>query len=247
MLAASDLETLAAILRGTDVLLLSDEVYEHIVFDGREHQSVLRHDELYARSFAVSSFGKSYHATGWKIGWAAAPPALTNELRKVHQFVTFSITTAEQHALADVLGENPQHLNELGAFYQAKPRSLSRAARRRAPFRLLPVAGAYFQLADYTALSDEDDVTFSAPPHDRIRRNSDPLSPFAPPRAAARGSLLLLQAREGARRRSDAPPASRALSRAHGSPLGAAGAAGAAGAPSSASARSRNATARRGG
>jgi len=160
LLTPADLDTLAEILRGTNVLLLSDEVYEHIVFDGRKHQSVILHDELYARSFAVSSFGKSYHATGWKIGWAAAPPALTTELRKVHQFVTFSTSTPAQHALADVLVEHPAHLLGLGAFYQAK-RDRFRELVLGAPFALLPVRGAYFQLADYTALSDEDDVTFA--------------------------------------------------------------------------------------
>jgi methionine aminotransferase len=177
MLSPGDLDTLAAILRDTKVLLLSDEVYEHIIFDGRSHQSVLRHEELYARSFAVSSFGKSYHATGWKIGWAAAPPALTSELRKVHQFVTFSISTAEQHALADVLAANPNHLDELGAFYQEK-RDRFRALLAGVPFELLPVAGAYFQLADYSALSDEDDVAFARRLTEHVGVAAIPLSPF---------------------------------------------------------------------
>jgi methionine aminotransferase len=177
MLAPSDLAALADILRGTDVLLLSDEVYEHIVFDGRKHQSILRHEELYARSFVVSSFGKSYHATGWKIGWAAAPPVLTEELRKVHQFVTFSITTAEQHALAEVLAANPAHLPELGAFYQQK-RDRFRELLRGVPFTLLPVAGAYFQLADYSALGTEDDLTFARRLTTEVGVAAIPLSPF---------------------------------------------------------------------
>jgi len=177
MLEPSDLAALADILRGTDVLLLSDEVYEHIVFDGRKHQSILRHEELYARSFVVSSFGKSYHATGWKIGWAAAPPALTAELRKVHQFVTFSITTAEQHALAEVLAQNPAHLAELGVFYQQK-RDRFRELLSGVPFTLLPVAGAYFQLADYSALSAEDDVTFARRLTTELGVAAIPLSPF---------------------------------------------------------------------
>jgi len=177
MLAPSDLDALADVLRGTNVLLLSDEVYEHIVFDGRKHQSVLRHEELYARSFVVSSFGKSYHATGWKIGWAAAPPLLTTELRKVHQFVTFSITTAEQYALADVLAENPEHLAELGPFYQRK-RDLFRELIAEVPFQLLPVAGAYFQLADYSAFGTDDDLAFARRLTTELGVAAIPLSPF---------------------------------------------------------------------
>jgi methionine transaminase len=177
VLEAKDLATLAEILRPTRALLLSDEVYEHIIFDGRRHQSVLRNDELYARSFAVSSFGKSYHATGWKIGWAAAPPRLTSELRKVHQFVTFSSSSAAQHALADMLAEDPAHLRTLGAFYQQK-RDQFRASLAGVPFELLPVAGAYFQLADYSALSQDDDLTFARKLTTEIGVAAIPLSPF---------------------------------------------------------------------
>jgi methionine aminotransferase len=177
LLAAEDLAALAEILRGTRVLLLSDEVYEHIVFDGRAHQSVLRHDELWERSFAVSSFGKSYHATGWKIGWAAAPALLTSELRKVHQFVTFSTSTAAQHALADVLADGPTHLGGLGAFYQQK-RDRFRELLSGIPLALLPVAGAYFQLADYSAVSSEDDLTFARRLTTELGVAAIPLSPF---------------------------------------------------------------------
>jgi methionine aminotransferase len=185
VLAPSDLDTLAEILRDTNVLVLSDEVYEHIVFDGRAHQSVLRHDELYARCFAVGSFGKSYHATGWKIGWAAAPPRLSSELRKVHQFVTFSTSTAAQYALADVLAEDPSHLGSLGAFYQGK-RDRFRAAIAQVPFELLPVAGAYFQLVDYSALSDEDDLAFARRLTTEIGVAAIPLSPFYAERTTQR-------------------------------------------------------------
>src|SRR5262249_55620161 len=107
VLSRADLDALAELLRDTNALLLSDEVYEHIVFDGREHESVLRHPELARRSFQVGSFGKSFHATGWKVGWVAAPAPLTNEVRKVHQFVTFATNTPAQHALADVLEADP--------------------------------------------------------------------------------------------------------------------------------------------
>jgi methionine transaminase len=177
VLEPSDLEALAEVLRDTQVLLLSDEVYEHIVYDGRAHQSVLRHDELYARSFAVSSFGKCYHATGWKIGWVTAPPLLTAELRKVHQFVTFSTSTPAQHALAEILGENPDHLRELGPFYQGK-RDRFRELLAPVPFELLPVSGTYFQLVDYSDLSHEDDLVFARRLTIELGVAAIPLSPF---------------------------------------------------------------------
>jgi methionine transaminase len=177
MLTAEDLQTLADLLRGTDVLVLSDEVYEHIIFDGRQHQSMLRRDELYARSFVVSSFGKSFHATGWKVGWCTAPPALTAELRKVHQFVTFATNTPAQFALADVLAADPGHVTALGGFYQAK-RDLFRKLIADVPFKLLPVAGSYFQLADYSAISSEYDVTFARRLTTDVGVAAIPLSPF---------------------------------------------------------------------
>lgn len=160
LLSAADLDKLAAMLRNTNTLLLSDEVYEHIVFDGRTHQSVLRHPELYERSFVIGSFGKSYHATGWKVGWVAAPSVLTSELRKVHQFVTFSTFTAAQHAYADVLEADAGHLAGLSGFYQSK-RDRFRARILGSGFVPLPVASTYFQLVDYGALSDEDDLAFT--------------------------------------------------------------------------------------
>jgi methionine aminotransferase len=178
VLSPADLEILGDLLRGTNVLLMSDEVYEHIVFDGRVHQSMLRNDELYARSFTVSSFGKSFHATGWKVGWVTAPPALTTELRKVHQFVTFSTSTPAQHALADVLTELPGHLASLSSFYQKK-RDLFRALLADLPFELLDVSGAYFQLVDYSRLSAEDDVTFARRLTTDFGVAAIPLSPFS--------------------------------------------------------------------
>jgi methionine aminotransferase len=111
---AADLDALADVLRGGDALVLSDEVYEHIVFDGRAHQSLLTRPELAARSFVVSSFGKTYHCTGWKVGYCVAPPGLTAEFRKVHQFVQFAVVTPMQAALAQFLGECPGHARELG-------------------------------------------------------------------------------------------------------------------------------------
>lgn len=158
-LSRDDLDTLAEILRGTSILVLADEVYEHIIFDGREHQSVLRHPELAERSFAVSSFGKTYHITGWKIGYCIAPPALSVEFRKVHQYLTFCTFNAAQWALAEYLDADPQHYLDLPAFYQQK-RDYFAAALAGSKFQLLPVAGAYFQLADYSALSSESDFDY---------------------------------------------------------------------------------------
>jgi len=177
LLGTDDLATLAEVLDGSDAFVLSDEVYEHIVFDGREHQSLLRHAGLRERSFVVGSFGKAFHTTGWKIGWVAAPAALTRELRKVHQFVTFSTSTAAQHAFADLLEGHPQLLSELPAFYQEKRdrfRSLLAASR----FELLPVAGTYFQLADYSALSNEPDMSFARRLAIEVGVAVIPLSPF---------------------------------------------------------------------
>ena len=177
VMSPADLQALAALVQRTGIYVLSDEVYEHIVFDGRAHQSVLRHPALFSRSFAVGSFGKSFHATGWKVGWVAAPAALTREVRKVHQFVTFATSTPAQHALAEVLESNPEHLNELGPFYQAK-RDRFRSLLADVPFSLLPVAGAYFQLADYSALSDLDDLTFARKLTIETGVAAIPLSPF---------------------------------------------------------------------
>jgi methionine transaminase len=160
VLAASDLDTLAELTRGTNIFILSDEVYEHIVFDGALHQSVLRHAELAARSFVVSSFGKTYHCTGWKVGYCIAPPALSAEFRKVHQYLTFSTFSPAQWAFADVLENDPQHYLDLPAFYQAK-RDRFRELLGPSKFKLLPVRGAYFQVVDYSAISDKDDLNFS--------------------------------------------------------------------------------------
>ena len=159
MLAAADMAALADIVRDTGVLILSDEVYEHIVFDGRVHESVLRYPELAERSFVISSFGKTYHCTGWKVGYCIAPAALTAEFRKVHQYNTFCTFTPAQFAFAEMITAEPEHYRELGAFYQAKR---DRFAQQLAGTRLraLPVPGGYFQLVDYSAVSDLDDAAF---------------------------------------------------------------------------------------
>ena len=159
MLDAADMEAIAALLRGNDILLLSDEVYEHIVFDGRRHESALRYPELRERAFVVSSFGKTYHCTGWKVGYCVAPPALSAEFRKVHQYNTFCTFTPAQHAFAAMLRDDPAHYESLGAFYEEK-RDRFRAQLLGTKLRPLPVAGGYFQLVDYSAVSDLDDLAF---------------------------------------------------------------------------------------
>lgn len=161
LLSRGDLDQLAELIRERDIWLISDEVYEHLVFDGVGHASVLAHEELYQRAYVVSSFGKTYHVTGWKTGYVVAPPALTAELRKVHQFVTFVAVTPLQHALADFMAEHPEHIAELPAFYQVK-RDLFCERLVSSRFSFIPAPGTYFQLADYSAIRpDLDDVAMA--------------------------------------------------------------------------------------
>lgn len=159
MFGASDMQALADILRDTTIVLLSDEVYEHIVFDGARHESVLRHPELAERAFVVSSFGKTYHCTGWKVGYAVAPPALTAQFRKVHQYNTFCTFTPAQFAFAEMIEQEPGHYEGLGAFYQSK-RDRFRAQLLDTRLTPLPVPGGYFQLVDYSKVSDLPDAEF---------------------------------------------------------------------------------------
>lgn len=156
---ADDMQQLAALVTGTDILLLSDEVYEHMVYDGQQHQSVSRHPELARRSFVVSSFGKTYHVTGWKVGYVAAPAALTAEFRKVHQFNVFTVNTPVQHGLATYMADPAPYL-ELPAYYQAK-RDFFRTGLATTRFKLLPSDGTYFQCVDYSAISDMSEADFS--------------------------------------------------------------------------------------
>ena len=159
MLSTDDLDQLAALIRNRNILVLSDEVYEHIYFDGLKHHSVLAHPELRERSFVVSSFGKTYHITGWKIGYCVAPPALSAEFRKVHQYLTFCTFQPAQWAIADYLESNPEHYHQLPAFYQEK-RDYFDAILAKTRFQALPVQGAYFMLADYSQISELDDLSF---------------------------------------------------------------------------------------
>mgnify|MGYP002715424791 CR=1 FL=1 len=154
-----DIAALTDLLRDTDIVLLSDEVYEHIVFDGARHESALRHPRLRERAFVVSSFGKTYHCTGWKLGYCIAPPGLSAEFRKVHQYNVFCTFAPAQHAFAAMLDAEPEHYEQLGAFYQAK-RDRFREQLRDTRLQPLPVAGGYFQLVDYSAVSDLDDAAF---------------------------------------------------------------------------------------
>jgi methionine transaminase len=156
---AGDMKKLEDIVRGTNVLILSDEVYEHMVYDGAPHESIARYPELAQRSFVVSSFGKTYHVTGWKIGYVCAPAALTAEFRKVHQFNVFTVNTPMQYGLADYLSDPAPYL-DLPAFYQNK-RDFFREGLAKTRFKLLPCTGTYFQCVDYSAVSDMTEADFS--------------------------------------------------------------------------------------
>jgi methionine aminotransferase len=177
VLSRQDLDTLAGIVRDTNIFLVADEVYEHIVFDGRDHHSLLSHDELWERSFVISSFGKTVHATGWKLGYCAAPAALTGEFRKVHQFTTFSVSTPMQHGVADFLASNPGWCADLPAFYEHK-RDLFCSLVGESRFRLQPTRSTFFQVLDYGEISDELDETLAREWTHEIGIASIPLSVF---------------------------------------------------------------------
>lgn len=177
ILCADDLEQLADIVRDTNCLLLSDEVYEHIVFDGEPHRSLLSHDELWERTLVVASFGKTFHATGWKLGYCIAPAPLTAEFRKVHQFTTFSVSTPMQYGVADFLQSDPDFYIDLPAFYQKKRDhfcSLLEGSR----FRFKPTPSTFFQILDYGDVSKEDDLTLAKRWTHEIGVASIPLSVF---------------------------------------------------------------------
>ena len=157
----ADLDRLAELIRDREIYVISDEVYEHLIYDGVQHASVLAHDELYPRAFVISSFGKTYHVTGWKTGYVVAPPALSAEMRKIHQYVNFCGVTPLQWALADFMAAHPEHLRELPGFYQAK-RDLFCDLLEGSRFTFQRAAGTYFQVVDYSAIRpDLDDVAMS--------------------------------------------------------------------------------------
>jgi methionine aminotransferase len=159
VLAAADLDALAAVVRDTPIVVISDEVYEHMVYDGARHESIARNTELAARSVVIGSFGKTFHATGWKVGYALAPAALTTEIRRVHQFTVFTVNSAVQHALAAFL-QVPSRYESLPSFFAGK-RDLFRGLLADAPLELLPCGGSYFQLARYARVSDEPAALFA--------------------------------------------------------------------------------------
>jgi methionine aminotransferase len=176
ILRKSDLEALAAIVAGTDILILSDEVYEHMVYDGQQHESVSRDPRLAERAFVVSSFGKTYHVTGWKVGYVAAPGALMAEFRKVHQYNVFTVNTPMQHGLAGYM-RDPKPYVELPAFYQRK-RDLFRDGLARTRFTLLPADGTYFQCVRYEGISDLNESEFAQWLTREIKVAAIPVSAF---------------------------------------------------------------------
>ncbi len=157
-LNAFDMQQLEKLTKGSDIIILSDEVYEHVIYDGLSHQSILRYPKLAERAFVVSSFGKTYHCTGWKVGYCIAPENLMSEFRKVHQFNVFSVNSVAQAAFAEVI-KRKELYEELGAFYQQK-RDFFRSAIQSSRFKLLPCQGTYFQLAAYNRISEERDTEF---------------------------------------------------------------------------------------
>jgi len=159
VLSADDLAQLAAVTRDTSIIVVSDEVYEHMVYDGARHESIARSAELAGRSIVVGSFGKTFHATGWKVGYTLAPREISAEIRRVHQFTVFTVNSAVQHALAAFLRE-AAHYENLPAFFTGK-RALLRGALADTPLELLPCAGSYFQLARYDRISDEPAAAFA--------------------------------------------------------------------------------------
>ena len=173
----ADLRALGELIAERPIFLVADEVYEHICFDDAPHQSLLLDEQLYARAFVVSSFGKTYHTTGWKIGYCVAPPALTAEFRKIHQFNTFTSNTPIQFALADFLDTRPEHHLGLAAFYQAK-RDLFCRLLEPSRFRFQPAAGTYFQLLDYSAISAESDLALARRLTREAKLASIPISVF---------------------------------------------------------------------
>lgn len=177
VLTSADLDQLAALIRDKNIVVLSDEVYEHMVFDGGDHQSVLRHPELREKSIAVFSFGKTYHATGWKAAYCVAPDDIMSEFRKVHQFVTFTSTSFIQYAIADFMRDCPSHHEELPDFYQTKRDTFNQLISS-SRFQFTPSAGTYFQCVDYSTISDLPDREFVDWLCQEKKLAAIPLSPF---------------------------------------------------------------------
>lgn len=175
-LSSEDLSAIDKLTRNNDIIILSDEVYEHMVFDGETHQSVAAHPYLRNRALVISSFGKTYHTTGWKVGYICAPSELMQEFRKVHQFTVFSVNTPAQVAYANFIKEDKSSF-QLADFYQQK-RDFLIEGLCKSPFKLLKPQGAYFLLADYSAISQVDDIAFTEWMCKEIGVALVPLSPF---------------------------------------------------------------------
>jgi methionine aminotransferase len=176
LISESDLKELEKIVRGTEIFILSDEVYEHITFDGLIHFSLSGSEELTKRTFVISSFGKTYHTTGWKMGYCAAPENLTKEFRKMHQWIVFAVNTPIQYAYSEFMKDETRFLS-LGKFYQQK-RDVFVNEMKNSKFKMKPCSGTYFQLMDYSAISDKTDMEFSELLTKEIRVAVIPLSPF---------------------------------------------------------------------
>jgi methionine transaminase len=159
VLSHDDIKELISIVQDTSIMIISDEVYEHIIFDGRIHESLCRYPELKIRSFIISSFGKTYHTTGWKTGYCLAPLDLSREFQRVHQFVTYAVNTPVQYAYAEILEKEQTYLG-LSDFYQKK-RDLFIKVIQDSRFKAIPCSGTYFQILDYSAISDENDLNFA--------------------------------------------------------------------------------------
>ena len=177
LLSEADMKELQRLVITNKLFLISDEVYEFITFDNYRHESVLRYPELFKRSFVISSFGKTFHCTGWKMGYCTAPELLTNEFRKLHQYVTFCSFSPAQFALSQMLKNNPEHINSLANFYQQK-RDLLVNALSNSRLKVLPSQGTYFLLVDYSDISDLDDYEFCCWLTREVGVAAIPLSPF---------------------------------------------------------------------
>jgi len=176
MWTADDVRELARVLQGTDAVVIADEVYEHIVFDGARHESFARYPEIADRAVVISSFAKTYHTTGWKVGYCAAPPALTSEIQSIHQWVTFAVNHPAQMAYADIVRANPE-CRDVTTFYQGR-RDTFRSLIQGSRFKTMACRGTFFQMLDYSAITDEGDADFAL----RLTREHGvaaiPISPF---------------------------------------------------------------------
>ncbi len=177
LLSEKDLQQLQNLVVENELYVISDEVYEFMTFDNFRHESVLRYPKLFERAFVVSSFGKTYHCTGWKVGYICAPKLLTQEFRKIHQYVTFSTFTPAQIGISSMLQNHPQHITELSLFYQEKRDILSNALKK-SRFKILPSKGTYFLLLDYQAISNLNDIEFCHWLTKKVGVAAIPLSPF---------------------------------------------------------------------